>query len=402
MSAISLSRPFVDDLAAASNVTVTVARTLDQVEALRAVWNSLPVTDIDSDIDYFMTVVRHATQVVSPYVVHIRRDDGADLMAVARLENLPVAFRFGYHVFGSATLRAIVVTFGGVLGAKSRNDEALVLKCLMSALDSGEASLLLMRNVDARSTLHAATAAAAGWARRTHAQPSSPRWISSIPDSLERFLETRSAKTRQTLRRHDRQLVAKYGDRLRLHVWDRPEHIGDICRTIESVAAKTYQRGLGVGFTGDPMQVALIELGLKQGWHRTWMLFLDERPIAFWTGFAYAGTFAIGTPGFDPEYTGDSVGRFTMMRMVEDLCADPEISQLDFGHGDAEYKSAFGRQAMIETDELLAARRPWPMLVVFAVSALSFANGQARRFVENSQWGRRLKTAWRQRLAKAD
>lgn len=400
MSAISLSRPFASDVAAASNVTVTVARTLEQVEALRPAWTNLPNTDIDSDIDYFMTVVRHAKQVVGPHVVHIRRDDGADLMAIARLENLPVAFRFGYHAFGSVTLRAIVVTFGGILGAKSPQDEALVLRHLMSALDSGEAGLLLMRNVDAESTLHAASVAAVGWARRTHAQPSSPRWIASIPDSLERFLDTRSSKTRQTLRRHDRQLATHYGDRLRLRRWDRPEDIGDICRHIESVAAKTYQRGLGVGFLNDPMQIALIDLGLKRGWHRTWMLFLDERPISFWTGFGYAGTFAIGTPGFDPEYTADSVGRFTMMRMIEDLCADPEIRQLDFGHGDAEYKSAFGRRAMMETDVLLAARRPWPMMVLFAVSALSFANSQARRFVENSQWGRRLKTAWRRRLAR--
>ena len=36
-------------------VTLSVATSLQEVEALRSVWSSFAITDIDSDIDYFMT-----------------------------------------------------------------------------------------------------------------------------------------------------------------------------------------------------------------------------------------------------------------------------------------------------------------------------------------------------------
>lgn len=401
MTVIPLYGQVVVD-AVASRETVTVATSLEEVEALRAVWAALPVAEIDSDIDYYMTVVRHARQVIRPHVVHVRRDDGTDLIGVARLEDLSVAFRFGYRILGRVSLRAVVVTFGGMLGARSRQDETLLLKHLAVALDSGEADLLLMRNVDPGGSLHAVAAASAGWVRRAHAQPISSRWIAPVPDTLETFLASRSARTRQTLSRHDRQLRKHYGDRLRLRRLDRVEDRSDICSDIETVASKTYQRGLGVGFTGDPMHIALIDLGLRRGWHRTWMLYLDDKPVAFWTGYAYAGTFFDGTPGFDPEYTRDSIGRFTMLRMVEDLCADPAIERLDFGQGEAEYKAGFGRCDHMETDVMVAARRLWPVAVVLALSALSFVNGCTRRLIEGSAWGRRFKAGWRRRLARAD
>ena len=393
MSAVSLSSQtgavaMRDDIA-------TVATTLEQVEALRPAWNTLPVVDIDSDIDYFMTVVKHAKQVVRPHVVHIRRDDGSSLIAVARLENLPVAFRFGYRTLGRVTLRAIVVTFDGILGARTREDEALVMRHLTDAFKSGKADLLLMRNVDIESTLYQEATAATGTARRAHGQPAAPRWVACMAGSLEQFLESRSVKTRETLRRHDRRLTDKFGDRLRLHRWRSLEDLPRICSDMETVAAKSYQRGLGVGYLGDPMQRGLIELGLERGWHRTWMLSIDEQPVAFWTGLAYAGTFFAGTPGFDPEYGKYSVGRLTMLRMIEDLCADPDIKCLDFGHGDAEYKSAYAQRIRMESDVMLAASRPWPMLVVLAVSALAMINKQARRFAENTELGRRLKAGWR-------
>jgi hypothetical protein len=199
MTAIMESRRFVADHSAVVEEKVTTATTLEEVEALRDVWNSLHVDDIDSDIDYYMTVVRHADQVIRPHVVHIRQDGGADLLAVARLENLPVPFRFGYRRLGSATLRAIVVTFGGILGARNKYEEEIVLRHLMKDLDKGVADLILMRNVDVDSTLYTTALAATGWAQRAHAQPVSRRWMAVIPDSMTRFLETRSAKTRKPI-----------------------------------------------------------------------------------------------------------------------------------------------------------------------------------------------------------
>ncbi|TWG96728.1 CelD/BcsL family acetyltransferase involved in cellulose biosynthesis [Mesorhizobium sp. J18] len=385
---------------AADAVTVTIATTFEAVEKLRPAWHSLPVAEIDSDIDYFLTVVRNAEQILAPHVIHIRRPGRRDLMAVARLENLPVSFRFGYSIFGRATFRAIVLAFGGILGAESREDENLVIRHLLASLEKGAADLILMRNVLVDSSLYAAFIESVSPFRRANGQPMARRWIASIPDSFDTFLSTRSAKTRGNLRRHERQLLKDYGDRLRLQRFERPEELPDLLGDMETVASRTYQRGMGVGFMGSALDKGLMKLGLEKGWYKAWMLYLDERPVAFWTGMAYGDTFFIGTPGFDPEYTKDSVGRFTMLKMIGDLCANLDISRLDYGHGDAEYKAAFGHSAGFDCDVLIGSPRPRTILVLMAYSALSLLNNRAKHFIEETSWGRRLKTALRRSHAR--
>jgi len=379
---------------------VTIARTSEAVEALRDVWIELAVTDIDSDIDYFLTVVRGADQVIRPHVIHLQSEDGRDLIAVARLENLPLPFRLGYTVVATVTLRAIVVTFGGVLGAEGREDEERVMGCLRRSLREGEADVLLMRNVASTSTLAEAAASSASRLCRTQGLPTTPRWIAAIPDTLDGFLQVRSLKTRQRFRREHRVLQEKFGEGLSLRRFHQAGELDLLCKDIETVAASTYQRGLGVGFAGTPMERALIALGLRRGWYSAWVLYLNGSPVAFWMGFAYRDTFTVVTPGFNPAYAKLSVGNYTMLRMVEDLCADGQIRFLDFGHGDADYKAAFGRAARVEGDILLAAPRLWPVLVVTALSALAVINNLGRSLVARSPWVRRLKTNWRRRMAR--
>ncbi|TKT80272.1 GNAT family N-acetyltransferase [Aquamicrobium sp. LC103] len=385
--------------APATEPVVTVARSRQAVECLREAWAALPVTNIDSDIDYFLTVVRHAPRVVAPHVVHIRREGSDDLLGVARLEELPVKLRLGRHAIGRFTLRAIVFSFDGIVGTAGEADERLLLAEYLKALDAGVADVILMRNVDVAGSLRKTARAMAGRLRWGHARSVSSRWIADIPDRLETFLQVRSAKSRNTLRRQERNLHANFADRMKLSRFDRPEELQELCRDLESVAARSYQRGLGVSYTGTPLEHGLIELGLRRGWHRAWVLYIDGAPVAFWNGMAYGDTFAIGTPGFDPRYTKDSVGIYTMLRMTEDLCADPAIGRLDFGQGEAEYKSAFGRRSHDESEIMIAAPRLRAIALLLALSGVSALNDLAARAIRDTSWGRRLKAGWRRRAA---
>lgn len=377
---------------------VSIATTRDAVEGLRDIWGELAVTDIDSDIDYFLAVAENAAQVVSPYVVRIARPDGPDMLVVARLENLPVRLRLGYWDVARPVVRAIVVTFDGVLGARSHADELLAMQELRRLLDLGEADVILMRNVGRQTSLATAAKAGVGWLRLAHAQPVDRRWMAHLPASLEAFLSTRSAKSRSSYRREDRLLHAAFAERLRLRRFMHPGERDELCRDMESVSALTYQHALGAGFTNDPMERALVSLGLRNGTYRCWMLYLDDRPVSFWAGMAHGDTFYPTTPGFDPHYGDFSVGRYTMFRMVEDLCAEPGLSRIDFGRGDAQYKTEYAVVSGEVTDMWVAARRVRPMLLVGALSLLAFVNRHARRIVENSNWFERIKSIWRRRL----
>lgn len=374
--------------------TVTVATRQDEMESLRPIWNGLAPRDIDSDIDFFSTVVANAELVINPTILHMRTADGRDLMAVSRLEILHIPFRFGYAKLGKAVVRALVVTFDGILGARTPTDEAALMKELYGFMTRGEADFILMRNVAVEGTLFREALASAGSGLRTLTSQASTRWVADIPSSYEAFLQRKSAKSRYTLRRQARVLEDAFAT-VRVHRFCRPEEFEAMCADMETVAATSYQRRLGVGFSGAAMQMALIKRGLEMGRYSTWMLYLDDQPVAFWNGYAYRDTFFVGTPAFNHEYGKYSVGKHVMLGMIEDLCNEPSITRLDFGHGDAEYKSTFGRADRVEKDIYLAAARPFPLLVITTLRLNTLLQNSARQVVERLEFAKRLKMRWR-------
>jgi hypothetical protein len=296
-------------------------------------------------------------------------------------------------------VRALIVAFDGILGSRGRADEDLAFRCLRQSLKDGEADVVIMRNIDVAGTRYAAATASTAKIFQGHGEPASHRWVAAIPGSMDDFLQKRSSKTRSTWRRQDRSLEKNFENRLKLRHFEKPEEMDELCRDMLAVAGRSYQHGLGVAFSASPMQRALIKLGLDKGWYHSWILYLDDRPVSFWDGMAYGDTFLTNTPSFDPNFTKHSVGRFTMFRMMEDLCADKHISCLDFGQGEAEYKSAFGNASRVEREVLLIAPRPLPMLLMLTHSCFSLLNNQGRKFVAHSKWGGYIKSLWRRSMA---
>jgi hypothetical protein len=368
---------------------VEVARSVEDVEAMREAWEAACVTDVDSDIDFFLTVVRSSGAVIRPHVIRIRRPASPDIFAIARLEEYPLRLALAYRTVARPRLRALVVTFGGIVGADTPEDFRLALRELRRPIQAGHAEALVLRRLDRNSWKYDVASQTAGlW--RIHGLGWVNRWTAEVPADLDTFLASRSAKSRQTVRRQDRRLVRTYDGAVRVRRFSCPTEAADLVRDTETVAARTYQRGLGVGFHADQVSGALTELGLRRGWLQTWMLYIREQPVAFWTGTTYAGTFTVGTPGFDPAYAKDSVGRYTMHRMIEDVCADGRVTRLDLGQGDAEYKELFRPSRTEEADLVLLARRPRPGCLGMVASALSTLNTAGKRTALRSTSGRRI------------
>jgi hypothetical protein len=348
-----------------------------------------------------MAVVATADQGIRPYVLHIHFEDGHDLLVVARIQRTALPLRAGYRTLGHVPLRALIVSFDGIMGTRDRTEEDVAFACLRQALSKGEADIIIMRGIDVASDRYAAAIASTPRLFQGFNPSPSRRWVADIPGSMDEFLASRSSKTRNTLRRHDRALRSHYEGRMEIRRFDQLHQMDEMCEAMRLIASRSYQHGLGVAFSGSPLQMALIRLGLEKGWTRTWVLFLDGSPVSFWTGMAYGHTFFIGTPGFDPDFAKESVGRFTMLRMVEDLCADPNSSLLDFGQGEAEYKSAFGRCVRLERGVLLVAPDLAALLRVTAYSSLAAINDQGRKLVQRLGWARSLKAVWRRNKTNA-
>jgi CelD/BcsL family acetyltransferase involved in cellulose biosynthesis len=378
---------------------MTVARTRAEVEALRAHWDRLPVTSLDADIDWLLTVVDVRPEAQRPHVAALERPDGRTILVVARLEELALESRIGYLTVAKPTVRCLFVVRGGVVGAEHDEDRRAVLAALRGFMAAGEADVVVLADLRVDDGLFALARDEMPWARRDHVPQPAPRRTADIPGSYDEFLRARSRNTRENVKRYGKRLLKAHGDTLDVRLYTREDELDEVCSRLEAVAAKTYQRGLGVAFSGSAQDRALLRLGMRNDWFRAWVLSIDGAPVAFWHGFRYRGTFGTFSPGFDPAFADLRIGTYLQMRMIETLCEDPDVRLLDFGSGDAQYKRSYSDHCVEEASVLLFARTPRAIRVNLARTSIGLAARAAKRVADETELGEKLKRVWRERLA---
>jgi CelD/BcsL family acetyltransferase involved in cellulose biosynthesis len=377
--------------------TVTLASTPEHVEALRELWRTLPVPNLDADIDYFLTVVAHLPGVIAPHVLRVERAGRPPMIIVARLERHAFPVTVGYTEVLRPHLTTVVVSFDGVLGAETHDDFTSAVQALHASVRTVSAGAFILQKTTLDGQLHRAALAGSSRLTRVGGLPATRRWFVDLPDTLDLLLERRSVKARKEARYESRRLRRKYADLTVLRL-DR-DGLERVQNDIEAVARTTYQRALGVGASESPLGRALTALTLEQGWLRVWMLYLDGAPAAFWWGNQHGDTFAIDTPGFNPAYAKDGVGIFVMHEMLDELCQDPTVSVVDLGHGYAEYKERYATLSVEQRDVVVLAARPGPILTGQFVALVARVNRLAYRLLREHALAQRLRRSWRARLA---
>jgi hypothetical protein len=354
----------------------------------------------DPDPEFFATVVGALPGVVRPHVVQVARPGRDPLVIAARLEDIELETKAGYRTVLRPRLRCLTVVNGGVEGVETPEDAAAALSLLRSALSGGEADVLRFLGLPTDSPMYRAATTIPPWLCRDHAAVPQPHWRVCVPDTLEDFLGARSRNTRQNVNRYRKRFEKEYGGRLELRRYGAglDEDLERLCADLETVAAKSYQRGLGVGFTGDELRRRLMELGLRRGRYLAWVLDIDGTPSAFWDGTLHAGTFFIGSPGYDPAFGRHRIGTWLQMRMMEDLCARGDVTALDYGMGDAQYKRSYGDECWMDAVVHVFAATPRGLRANAGRTAVNGATRTARRVLARIGAEDRVKRIWRGRL----
>lgn len=380
-------------------VRITVARTLEELEQLRGPWNELLGPQLNADPDYFVTAIRGRDDAVRPHVLLLEHAGEPRALAVGRVEEITLPCKFGYRTVYAPSVRALTVVYEGLLGDPSVEDTELVFGELRAALGRGEADVLRLRNLEVDSTLHRLATRTPSVLARQHTSTTSVHWELALPDTLDELLQSKSSSFRKDTRYDERRLAKEFGDRLTVEVYREPSDLERLFGQIADVSATTYQRGLGVAFGDRELDRTLTKLAAERGWFRAYVLSIDGEPRAFWHGVAHGGRFNLGTPGYDPAYGRLRIGNFLLMRLLDDVCADPSVELFDFGFGDAFYKQRLGDRKKLEEDVLVFASSFRGARVNLTRTAVLKAAGVARAVAERAPALQGLKRKWRSRLS---
>lgn len=378
---------------------ITVARTIEDVEALRPEWETLQSLSLTSDLDFFLTYLRHAPGVVRPHVVRVEQNRLRALL-VGRVEDQRLPAKLGYATVSNPRVRTIIIAYGGVLGRADAATAPDLVAGLWRSVSPKEADLVRIRMLEPGSPFHSAATERAPRLRLDRLAEPLPHWRSALPGSLDEFLARRKKKVRWQARRDAAGLREAYGDELSVRVFRTPDGLDRLFEDSTAVHRTTYQSALGVGFSADELHRRLTELTMERGWFRGYVLYLREQPVAFCHGNVYRNMFGLDATGFDPAYAESRPGGFLLMRLIEDLCADETVHTFDFGFGDATYKRQLGDESWLEQDVSVWAQRPRPIRLGLTRTALAGANTAARALLRRGGLVTSARRKWRTRAAR--
>ncbi len=337
-----------------TKAVVRVLRTPAEIEKVRAFWHAHQWFP-DSDIDLFLRQIEESNAAIEPFVLEVSREGETTSLIIGQRKRHKVDWRLGYLTVFAKAVRAVEVVPGGVIGDLSQSDAEQAIAALLKHLRQGDADMVLLKYLDRHGPLCDAARALPPPVCRDLFPEEVTHWILDLPNSFEEFYKSRSKNTKSNIRKYNNRIIKTFDSNIWIGTFRTPQEFDQAIGLIDPIAAETYQRGIGVGFEDTPEVRAVWRLAAARGWLRMDVLFADERPIAFWAGFTYAGSYLIVHTGYLPELQYVHPGQYLLMKIVEDLCADPDVSQVDFGYSEAAYKRNFGSRHFAQSTICLFA-----------------------------------------------
>ena len=382
-------------------VTVT---NFDEIEAIRSVWERMqreePYPVPNADIDRYLCVIKTSGDDVQPHIMVIERDGLPAAVTIGRIEKRRLDLKLGYKTLFSPTLRCLSIVYGGIIGKPPTEICKVLIDELMNMLRRRQVDLVFFNHLGIDSPVYNLCKTMPCFFSRTHFVSAEPHWQTSIPDSVEEFYNNIPNSRKRRWRRDVRQLEKISSSEIKIvcyHELHDVDYLIDVaCRINES----TYKSGLAVGFTDSSVNRALLEQSARDGRLRAYILYVGDEPCAFQFDVLYGKAQFTEFGSFDPRWSRGSPGTVLLIKVLEQICQDSEVSIMDYGFGHALYKSKFGTNHWMEENVCIYATRLRPVLINMAMSAdLAFCRllNRAAKSLNMDSW---VKRNWRRMIRK--
>ena len=275
----------------------------------------------------------------------------------------------------------------------------IVVQSMMQALDEGEADVVLLTSVPVDSPLYRSARTFPKLLLRDHIPVMNTHWLMSVPESLDSFYSKISRKHRYWTRRLFKVLEKDFPHGVSYRCFRSKDEVEELCEHSEQVAKKTYQRFISVGFRQSEWIQKLLEARADRDELRGYMLYVNNSPCSFWIGTRYGKTFYLDYTGYDTALHAYSPGLLVFIKMIEDLCTDKDLEFIDFGFGDAPYKSRYGEEHWSEASVYIFSRSFFGHYLNALRSFTSVLHGFGTSFLQRTNLLHRVKKIWRMRLA---
>lgn len=320
---------------------IETIRQLDELETIGEDWAKLRSNsqfECYSHPQYVSAIERDAS-VLAPLVIIVKKNDQVTAILPFAVFSIPKRFTIGEIRLFSITHR-VLHRVGFMVGELSDSQSEHLIRHLEDHYDFDAINFYELP------ADHPIAVAAPREVRKFKLGPSTrdsfPHWLTDFPDSFESYLAGFKSKSRNSLKRKLTKFRKAHD--LKLEAITEKEQIPRFLEVGEAISRQTYQWDLGVRLINDANTLSDFTVNADQGELRCYLLYADDRPVAFIRGTLVNHIFFYGTPGFLREYAKWSAGNVMMMLVFQDLIESTECRCFDFGMGGdySGYKAQFG------------------------------------------------------------
>ena len=387
-----------------SDITVEIARNMEEIETFRAVWQEMHCRELSPkpnvDIDRYISVIEATKGEVKPYVMLFKEGNRPVAMVISHSEKHQLSLKLGYKVLFRPRLKCLNIVYGGVLGRPQADLCSIITSELSKQLKSRKFNVVYFNYLNTDTALYEAVRKTPGLFTRGYFPTVSKHWRMSMPDKMDQFYKACSRGHRGSIRRAVRKFEREYPGRDNFVKYTSEDEVDDFVRIAAGISSKTYQHALGVGLVNDEQTISRIRTAAKHGWFHGGILFAGDKPCAFQLGLCYKQVYYLVNLGYDPALNRHRVGTNLFLKVLESLCEDPSTQMFDFYFGDAEYKKRYGTTHWSEACIFIFAPRIYPVSVNALRCAVAGANATlvyVANKVSSAGW---IKRKWRNLLSR--
>ena len=388
---------WLDNLAGAAEAkpSLRIERRIESLWAWRTRWEALRERSGGRGIE-FEELMRLAQGLRGGFaLICLGMPHEPQTLAAIAVESIAKPFKLGERKLGEISVRQASLVGGHVLGAI---DPAVLKRIFKATRALFSPDVFAIREIEIASPTHqAARQLPAPWLVTSHSRVDQLHWTIELPQSFDAYLDSLSAKTRQSVRYSQRKLAKDL--RVRIEAVTRPDQVDEFLRAGELISRRTYQWQVGERLQFDEATRAEYLRRAHAGALRAYLMYVDGRPAAFVRGQLRGITYDYETPGFLPDYGRWSIGTVLMMHAIRDLIENSPCRIFDFGEGGDEigYKSRFANRSTPVRALDVAGLGQWRGQAVLAGQGLlGLAKNLAQRILGESETKRRIK-AWLRR-----
>ena len=197
-----------------------------------------------------------------------------------------------------------------------------------------------------------------------HVVPYGPTYAHRLIDlpvgsNFEDYLGSLGSSSRRDVRRTRRDFIKGAKGQTRMTRYTQSSQAAELAHTLAQVSRKTYQHHLlGLGLENTPQFANQLRIAAEGGWLRAYVLWIDDKPVAFQLGYQNTRTYYGHHVGYDPDISKLQPGIYLHTELMADLLADG-ISRFDFLSGDSLYKQRMSN-AFREERHYYLIPRGWP------------------------------------------